>query len=95
MPGLIGERLANVLDLNGDGYAGKEEFISGSCRLLSQNFEDNIRLVFQLYDFDKDNLISAEDVRVLLSHVPLNQILADKKEGARKEGAYTKSGGGL
>jgi hypothetical protein len=78
-----------------DGYAAKEEFINGACKLLSQNFDDHIKTVFQLYDFDKDNLVSTEDIRVLLSHVPLNQILSDKKDAGRKEGAYTKSGGGL
>ncbi|MDR3582294.1 MAG: hypothetical protein P4L67_03410 [Candidatus Pacebacteria bacterium] len=39
--------------------------------------------------------MSREDIRVLLSYVPLCQILADKKDEGRKEGAFTKNGGGL
>lgn len=95
MPGLIGERVTSILDANNDGYAKKEEFIEGACLLLSQSFEDNIKLVFQIYDFDKDNLISTEDIRTLLSHVPLSQILSEKKDQGRKEGTFTQSGGGL
>lgn len=84
-----------MFDSNKDGYAGKDEFISAACKLLSQKFEDNIRVVFEIYDFDNDKLVSKEDIRVLLSYVPLCQILADKKDEGRKEGAFTKNGGGL
>lgn len=92
---MIGEKVATLFDSNGDGYSGKQEFISAAMKLLSTKFEDNIKLVFQIYDFDHDNVISREDIRTLLSHVPLNQILAEKKEEGRKEGVFTKSGGGL
>ena len=30
------------------------------------------KFIFNLYDFDKDGLISKEDVRVVLSYIPLN-----------------------
>ena len=95
MPGIIGERFFTLFDTNKDGYAGREEFIAAACKLLSQKFEDNIKVVFEIYDFDNDKFVSREDIRVLLSYVPLSQILADKKDEGRKEGAFTKSGGGL
>jgi Ca2+-binding EF-hand superfamily protein len=94
MPGIIAERVFTLFDKNKDGYSGKEEFIATACRLLSQKFEDNIKAVFEIYDFDDDGVISREDIRVLLSYVPLAEILADKKNQGRKEGAFTKSGGG-
>lgn len=63
---------------------------------MSQDFDENIKVVFQIYDFDKDNLISSEDIRTLLSHVPLSQLITPKKvEEVNTEGAYTKAGGGL
>ena len=31
-----------------------------------------MKFIFNLYDFDKDGLISKEDVRVVLSYIPLN-----------------------
>jgi Ca2+-binding EF-hand superfamily protein len=94
MPGLIGERLFTLFDRNADGYSGKAEFTAAACRLLSNSFEDNLRTVFDLYDFDGDQMVSREDVRILLSHVPLSQILASKLDDGRKEGSFTKNGGG-
>lgn len=95
LPGLIGERFFTLFDKNKDGYAGKDEFISAACRMLSPKFEENIKLVFDIYDFDNDGYISREDISVLIGQVPLSEILADKKDDGRKEGAFTKSGGGL
>jgi Ca2+-binding EF-hand superfamily protein len=40
--------------------------------LFSETFEKQIVFIFNLYDFDKDGLISKEDVRTVLSYVPLN-----------------------
>lgn len=94
-PGLIGERLFSIFDADKDGYSSKQEFFEAACRIMSYNFEDNLKIVFDIYDFDGDGLISQEDIRTLLSHVPLSEILAGKKDEGRKEGAFTKSGGGL
>lgn len=95
LPGLIGERVFTLFDKNQDGYSEKGEFIEASLKLLCQNFDENVKLIFQLYDFDNDGIVSKDDIRVLLSHVPLSEILANKKNKARKEGTFTKSGGGL
>lgn len=95
MPGIIAERVFTLFDKNKDGYAGKEEFIMAACRLLSKKFEENIKAVFEVYDFDNDGIVSREEIRVLLSYVPLAELLADKKLEGRKEGAFTRSGGGL
>ncbi len=40
--------------------------------LFSENYEKLIKFIFNLYDFDKDGLISKEDIRIVLSYVPLN-----------------------
>jgi hypothetical protein len=48
------------------------EFIEGMTILFSENFEKLIKFIFDFYDFDKDGLISKEDVRVVLSYIPLN-----------------------
>ncbi len=72
---------------------GRSEFISGGCRLFSSDFAENVRLIFELLDFDKDGQVTREDIRVVLSHVPLAQILQDNASTPR-EGQYTASGGG-
>lgn len=39
--------------------------------LFCESHENNLKLIFDFYDFDKDGLISKEDIRVVLSYVPL------------------------
>jgi hypothetical protein len=40
-------------------------------KLFTGHFESLISFIFNLYDFDKDGLISKEDIRIVLSYVPL------------------------
>lgn len=95
MPGIIGESVSKLFDKKNTGFSDRANFTSAACRLLSNKFEDNIKLVFEIYDFDNDNIISREDIRVVLSYVPLSEILACKKSNGRQEGNFTKNGGGL
>jgi Ca2+-binding EF-hand superfamily protein len=48
------------------------EFIEGLSTLFSDSTDKIEKFIFQLYDFDKDGFISREDVRVVLSYIPLN-----------------------
>lgn len=43
------------------------------------------------YDFDRDGYITKEDVRLILSHIPIVNTVTNKTVG---EGAFTKEGGG-
>lgn len=40
--------------------------------LFSENYDRLIKFIFNFYDFDKDGKISKEDIRTVLSYVPLN-----------------------
>jgi Ca2+-binding EF-hand superfamily protein len=48
------------------------EFIEGMTQLFCENFEKLATFIFNFYDFDKDGLISKEDIRTVLSYIPLN-----------------------
>ena len=67
----------------------------GISRLFNNVFETNIALIFAMLDFDSDGIVTREDIRTLLSHVPISEVLLDMNLTMRKEGQYTKSGGGL
>ena len=43
-------------------------------RLYTGNFEEHINFIFEFYDFDKDGKITSEDVRIVLSYIPLKVI---------------------
>lgn len=43
------------------------------------------------YDFDKDGYIIKEDVKLILSHIPINNVVQGSQ---RQEGTFTQEGGG-
>jgi hypothetical protein len=40
--------------------------------LFSGNYNLLTKLIFDFYDFNKDNLLCSEDIRLVLSYIPLN-----------------------
>lgn len=50
-----------------------------------------MRIKDHRYDFDKDGFVKKEDIRLVLSHIPIEKTILFK---AKEEGAYTSQGGG-
>ena len=78
LPGIINERLFAVFDLNKNDYLDPKEFLSGMISLFSDNFEQAAKFIFNFYDFDRDGFITKEDVRVVLSYVPIQTKIRSK-----------------
>ena len=70
LPGLISERLFSVFDNDNKGYLSLNDFTSTMLTLFSSDFNDLLELIFKFYDFDKDDKITKEDIRMVLSYVP-------------------------
>lgn len=51
------------------------EFVAVSGRFFNTSFEAKLKLVFDIYDVDLDGLISGDDIRGILSHIPLEVIV--------------------
>ena len=47
------------------------EFKEGMTNLFSESYEKQSKFIFNFYDFDKDGKISKDDVRTVLSYIPL------------------------
>ena len=43
-------------------------------KVYFSKLETKIQLAFDMYDFDRDGLISKEDIELVLSHVPLLEV---------------------
>ena len=71
LPGLISERIFSFFDSNGSGYLSQGDFIDNMITLFSSNFEKLVEFIFKFYDFDNDDKITKEDIRVILSYVPI------------------------
>ena len=68
---MIAQRLFTLFDKNKDGYLDTKEFIGNLLLFYSNNFKTKLRLVFSLYDFDNRQFITREDVRLILSYIPI------------------------
>lgn len=92
LPGILAERFFSLLDDNNDEYIDLKEFVYVMFKIYYSKFEDQVKLVFDIYDFDKDGYITKEDVRIILSYVP---VLRDENaEEREKEGTFSQGGGG-
>ena len=91
-----------MLDLNGDGFVDLKEFVHGLFKIYYSNLETKIKLAFDMYffkpkllpryDFDKDGFVKKEDVRLILSHIPIEKTVLGKNLPG--EGRFTCEGGG-
>ena len=91
LPGLIGDSFFRVLDANKDQFLDQTEYTNGLSRIYFGDFDEKLKFVFEMYDFDGNGLITKEDIRTMLSYVPLTTI--SDNEGL-KEGFFTRNGGG-
>ena len=84
LPGIISQRIFSVFDKDKDGILSLSEFTDGMKMLFSQTqtFDSLSKFIFNFYDFRSCNKIKKEDVRVVLSYVPLqkNDIESTKEE---------------
>ena len=84
LPGIISERLFTVFDKDKDGVLSLSEFVNGMKMLFSQceTFDSLAKFIFKFYDFRNCEKIKKEDVRIVLSYVPLQKTdLESIKEG--------------
>jgi Ca2+-binding EF-hand superfamily protein len=69
----ISEKLFAALDKDGDGYLSAKEFVEGLMSLYFGNFNDTAKVIFNIFDFDKDGLINKGDIKITLSYLPLKE----------------------
>lgn len=73
LPVFIAESIFSCFDADKNGYLSIQEFGEGMSTLFLGSFEDAIKLIFNIYDSNRDGLIHKEDVRLLLSYLPLRE----------------------
>ena len=84
LPGIISDRLFSVFDRDENEFLDHAEFVLGMKTLFARGgtFNSLANLVFKIYDFDCDGIINKEDVKIVLSYVPLNKRKSNKNLSA-------------
>ena len=75
----IANNIFKLLDKDKNNYLNQEEFVFGIYDIYGNNsFNNLLKFTFDLYDTDKDGLISKEDIQLLLSYLPADKNLRNK-----------------
>ncbi len=62
-------------DKTGKGFISPKDFIAVSVSLLSANFEDKLKIVFNIFDCDCDGVLSPAEIWTVMSNVPLQKMV--------------------
>lgn len=71
-----------------DAYIVNTDNVNANQHIMLLKF---LFYFFFRYDFDKDGFIKKEDVRLVLSHIPIERTIMSHIQG---EGRFTSEGGG-
>ena len=80
LPILIAEKLFMSFMKSSSQGLCEEEFVENFFKLYMGTFEETTSIIFNLLDFDKDGIIKKEDVKIILSYLPLNDLGDEKTE---------------
>ena len=79
-PFFISEKLFQSFDCDDDDKLNENEFIIGLSKLYLGTFEETAQVIFNFLDYDKDKKINKEDVKLMLSYLPLKKSILSKNE---------------
>ena len=73
LPIFIAEKLFMSFTKSSTQGLCEEEFVENFYNLYMGSFGETIKIIFNLLDFDKDGIIKKEDVKIVLSYLPINE----------------------
>ena len=95
---MIGERYFKVMSRKEQNFVDTQEFLHTTTKTFMSDLDSKIRLTFQMYtffnnfryDFDQDDEITKEDVRIVLSyaHFERNRQKSILEINKSMEGSY-------
>ena len=59
------------MDKDNDGFLSNKEFTEGMLKLYFGSFKETAKMIFDMFDFDKDGLINRGDIKIAMSYLPL------------------------
>ena len=71
LPLIICERLFKVLDVNNHSSLSEEDFVSGLLNLFLGDYKSLVKIMFNMYDYNRDGKISRQDIKIVFNYIPL------------------------
>ena len=85
LPIFIAEKLFKSFSKSTPQGLCEEEFVDNFFKLYMGTFEDTAKIVFDLLDFDKNGKINKDDVKIVLSYLPINEVNEESNNDEKKE----------
>ena len=85
LPIFIAEKVFKSFSRKSTQGLCEEEFVDNLFKLYMGTFEETIAIIFNILDFDKDGIIKKEDVKLLLSYLPINDQDEDEGLGVKND----------
>ena len=73
LPLIINERLFKVLDVNNHSSLTEDDFVTGLLNLFLGDYKALVKIMFNMYDYNRDGKISKKDVKIVFNYIPLKQ----------------------
>lgn len=93
LPGILFDRFFALMNSDKDGFVDIKNFMHILFKIYYSTLEQKIKFVFDIYDFDRDGFVNKEDIRIVLTFVPVS-VLTGQSSGSKDEGLYSQEGGG-
>ena len=71
LPLIICERLFKILATKEHLSLTQDEFVSGLINLFLGDYKTLIKIMFNMYDYNRDGKISRKDVKIIFNYIPL------------------------
>ena len=71
LPELIGQRLVNLINANGDERIDHDEFVGFLLKMLMGSLDQKMLIAFKCYDLSQNDHISKQDIKLILNNIPL------------------------
>lgn len=73
IPVFISEKMFSAFDTNLDNSLSHNEFLEGIINLYTGSFISVATLIFKVYDFSRSGTILKQNVKLLLSYIPISE----------------------
>ena len=60
-----------LINVNGDPLIDHDEWLEYMLKLLCGSFERRLFIVFQIYDLNNEEVLKAENMKLVLRHLPI------------------------
>lgn len=71
LPEVLFQRILALINENGDEQVDHDEWLKFFLQLTCGSFEHRLLIVFKIFDITKTQVLRAEQIKMLLAHVPL------------------------